>query len=125
MSLDPDSAGNETLVSAKKQIAKLDAELNQLRQNYKIHTDQFNIKVNNLRQAHQIQTDQFNSKINNLRKLNHAQNEQSITLRQRVQENSGNDGQRIIQSLIDGLRSTHIEMKPPTFNDSLNPQCFL
>lgn len=60
----------------------------------------------------------------NLKKLNSAQNEQSIYLRGKVREESDNNTLKIVQSLVDGLRASHVDFNLHVFDDSWNPQNF-
>lgn len=95
------------LIDAQRQIDQLNSELLRVKKTYK------------------EQLDLFRAELNNLLQLNHAQNEQLINIRKNSLSPSVNNNQQIFQTLIDGLRMTHLDVKPPTFDGSQNPQNFL
>lgn len=64
---------------------------------------------------------ELQAEIIRLRQLNDVQNEQLTLLRQQRPENN----QNLLQTLIDGFRVLNIEIKPPKFDESENPNLFL
>lgn len=96
------------LQHAQQQIDKLNNDLLQLQHN------------------HRLQIDQYNVEINNLRLLTKTQNDQLQGMRKQLAEVPvNNNNQQFFQTLIDGMRAIHIEVKPPKFRDAQNPQVFI
>lgn len=92
----------------------------------KKHIDKLNAEIVKIREEYQTHVDQYNSEVRNLRDLNNVQNDQFKQLRTKSHEVSGIiHNQQLIQTLIDGMRAVNIDIKPPKFRDSSNPQLFI
>lgn len=68
--------------------------------------------------------EQLRAEIFRLRQLNHTQNEQLVALRNQI-ENSQENGNQLIRTLIDGLKVMNIDAKVPKFEESKNPNQFI
>ena len=75
--------------------------------------------------------EQMRDEIMRLRELNNYQSNQLTRLREQIQENPRNDqnlgnlGDQLIQTLVDGLRAINVDAKVPKFNETDNPIEFL
>ena len=69
-----------------------------------------------------MNSDQMIEETLRLRQLNSTQNNQLTQLRRQISESSGGaQNDRLIRTLVDGLRAINIDIKPPKFEESQNP----
>lgn len=69
--------------------------------------------------------EELREEISRLRRLNNLQNVQLVQMQQRIADNTGDAGNQLVRTLVDGLRGLNIDAKIPKFCEPDNPNHFI